>query len=85
MMGVIGGFFVTVRAIFARHISPFMHRCNRPVQAGLAVASPAKENMVGLFERCRRGKGQCKMTAEGHGCTQCALEMAGGGLKTLVY
>jgi hypothetical protein len=32
-VGGIDGLFMTVRAIFARHGSPLMHRSNRPVQA----------------------------------------------------
>lgn len=32
-VGGINGLFMTVRAIFARHVSPLMHRRNRPVQA----------------------------------------------------
>lgn len=39
-VGGIDGLLMTVRAIFARHVSPLMHRRNRPVQArpgGLCV------------------------------------------------
>jgi hypothetical protein len=59
-MGCVYGLCMTVRAIFAHHVSTLMHRSNRPVQArpggrcvgrAYCVASPVNENTVGVFEQ----------------------------------